>query len=231
MTESKIPKHVAIIMDGNRRWAKAQGLSVFEGHLAGYENLKKLIHYIFNKGVEVLTLYAFSTENWQREKKEVDSLMGIFCLAIDEALAELVEENIKIRFIGDRHRLPEDLVLGMERLEQESAQNTGGILVPAINYGGRDELVRAVKKIVEINVPLSAIQESTISLHLDTHGLPDPDLVIRTAGEMRLSGFLLWQGEYAELYFSKKSWPSFGKRDFDRALGQYAVRKRNFGGH
>ena len=230
MTE-KIPKHVAIIMDGNRRWAKAQGLSVFEGHLAGYENLKKLIHYIFNKGVEVLTLYAFSTENWQREKKEVDSLMGIFCLAIDEALAELVEENIKIRFIGDRNGLSEDLVFGMERLEQESAQNTGGILVPAINYGGRDELVRAVKKIVEINVPLSAIQESTISLHLDTHGLPDPDLVIRTAGAMRISGFFLWQIEYTEFYFSKKPWPSFGKRDFDRALGQYAVRKRNFGGH
>ena len=232
MTE-KIPRHIAMIMDGNGRWAQARGLSRSEGHLAGYENLKNLIHYIFGKSVEVLTLYAFSAENWQREVKEVDVLFDIFRRAIDEALAELVEENIKIRFIGDREGLISrgfgDLVASMERIEKSSAQNTGGILVPAINYGGRDELVRAVKKIVEINVPLSAIRESTISLHLDTHGLPEPDLIIRTAGEMRLSGFLLWQAEYAELYFSKKPWPDFTKRDFDRALKQYAARKRNFG--
>ena len=154
-------------------------------------------------------------------------------MAIDEALAKLVEENIRIKFIGDREGLIsrgfEDLVASMERIEKSSAQNTGGILVPAIDYGGRDELVRAVKKIVEINVPLSAIRESTISLHLDTHGLSDPDLIIRTAGEKRLSGFLLWQSEYAELYFSKKFWPDFGKRDFNRALRKYADRKRNFG--
>ncbi len=225
-----VPKHVAIIMDGNRRWAAERGLEPFEGHLAGFESLKTLVPYVFTKGVEILTVFAFSTENWKRDVAEVEFLFLLFQQAIDEAMSDLAKKNIRVRFIGDRRGVPQALVESMEKIEQESASNTGGIFVPAINYGGRDELVRACRRIVEKGVHLSAISENAISGNLDTARLPDPDLVIRTAGEERLSGFLLWQASYAEFYTSRKYWPDFSKRDFTRALKAYASRERRFGG-
>jgi undecaprenyl diphosphate synthase len=225
-----IPKHVAIIMDGDRRWAAERGLEPFEGHQAGFENLKMLVPYVFTKGVEILTVFAFSTENWKRDAAEVEFLFSLFQQAIEEQGAEFAEKNIRIRFIGDRRGLPQALQLSMGKVEQESASNTGGIFVPAINYGGRDELVRACRKIIEKGVHLSCISESAISWNLDTARLADPDLIIRTAGEERLSGFLLWQASYAEFYTSRKYWPDFSKRDFRRALEVYASRERRYGG-
>ncbi|MFY9457713.1 MAG: polyprenyl diphosphate synthase [Candidatus Spechtbacterales bacterium] len=229
-----MPKHVAIIMDGNGRWAEARGLPRSAGHLAGYENAKKLIPYIFKKGIGAVTVYAFSTENWLRGLKEVNSLFDIFRKAVEE-LPDFAGENIRIRFIGNRIDLASrgfgDLVASMERVEKETAQNTRGTFIVAINYGGREEILRAIKEIVRLNVHPAYINESAVSHQLYTAGLPDPDLIIRTAGERRLSGFLLWQSAYSELYFSQKSWPAFGKKDFLRALEWYKTRERKFGGY
>ena len=227
-------RHVAIIMDGNGRWAEQRGLSRSEGHLAGYENAKELVPFMFRKGVEVVTVYAFSTENWRRKPEEVNLLFDIFRTAIEE-LPDFAGENIRIRFIGNREdstiRGFGDLVASMERVEQETSKNTGGTFVVAINYGGREETLHAIKEIVRLNVPPAYINESAVSRQLYTAGLPDPDLIIRTAGERRLSGFLLWQSEYSEFYFSKKPWPAFGKKDFLRALEWYKTRERKFGGY
>lgn len=231
--KAKVPRHVAIIMDGNGRWATARGYSRSEGHLAGYENAKKLIPFIFKKGVEVVTVYAFSTENWTREEEEVSFLFDIFRNAIEE-LPDFAGENIRIRFIGDRQELARrgfhDLAASMERVERETAEKTGGTFVIAINYGGRDEITRAIKKMLLTGLHPSVMHESTLLLYLDTHGLPDVDLVIRTAGERRISNFLLYQGAYAEFYCSRKPWPVFGERDFLRALRAYSQRERRFGG-
>jgi undecaprenyl diphosphate synthase len=232
--EKNIPKHVAIIMDGNGRWAEARGLPRSAGHLAGYENAKNLIPYIFKKGIEVVTVYAFSTENWLRELEEVNFLFDIFRKAVEE-LPDFSGENIRIRFIGNRVELASrgfgDLAASMERVEKETAQNTRGIFVIAINYGGRNEILSAVKEIVRLNVHPAYISERAVSMQLYTRGLPDPDLIIRTAGERRISGFQLWQSEYAEFYFSGKLWPDFGEKDFMRAIRSYSLRNRKRGGY
>jgi len=236
--DKKTPGHIGIILDGNGRWAQARGLSRSEGHLAGYENLKKLVPYIFDQRVEVVTVFAFSTENWKREEKEREHIFNIFEVAIEEAMPKLVEEGIRIKVIGDRSRLCESLQKGINSIEEESLKidkkNLRGTFVVAINYGGRDELVSAVKEIVARNVHLSCISERCVSGFLDTAGLPDPDLIIRTGcepGEMRLSNFLIWQAAYAEYYCSRKYLPDFGKEDFKRALRAYAKRKRLRGGN
>ncbi len=227
-------RHVAIIMDGNGRWAEERGLSRSAGHLAGYENAKKLIPYIFNKGIEVVSVYAFSTENWLREFEEVNFLFDIFRKAVEE-LPDFAGENMRIRFIGNRADLATrgfgDLAASMERVEKETAPNTRGTFVVAINYGGREEILHAIKEIVRLNVHPAYINERAVSLQLYAKGLPDPDLIIRTAGERRLSGFLSWQSEYAELYFSRKLWPDFGEKDFSRAIKSYGRRRRKFGSY
>jgi len=228
---------VGIILDGNGRWAQKRGLSREEGHLAGYENLKNLVPYIFDQGVEVVTVFAFSTENWKREEKEREHIFGIFEIAIEEAMPTLLEEGIRIKVIGDRSRLRESLQKGINSIEEESLkidkENLRGTFIVAINYGGRDEIIRAVKAIVRLNVHPYYINERTVSTNLDTAGFPDPDLIIRTGcepGEMRLSNFLIWQAAYAEYYSSRKYLPDFGKEDFKRALRAYAKRKRLHGG-
>lgn len=232
--EARTPRHVAIIMDGNGRWAKQNGVSRAEGHLAGYINAKRLVPFIFDQGIEVVTVYAFSTENWRRTAQEVNDLFDLFRSAIDE-LPDFAGENIRIRFIGNRDDLARrgfhDVRASMERVERQTAKKTRGTFVVAINYGGREEMLHAVTEMVRLRVDPACVSEDAISSQLYTAGLPDPDLIIRTAGEQRLSGFLLWQSEYAELYFSRKPWPDFGKRDFLGAVGAYSARKRNFGGH
>lgn len=230
---ANIPRHVGIIMDGNGRWAKRRGLSRIYGHRVGFERSKKWLHFVFEQGVEVLTVFAFSTENWKRPKEEVNFLFSLFREAAREYFPKLVEENIRLRFIGDREGLPkefQDLRGMMDALEMESAHNTEGIFVPAINYGGRDEILRAVKGIVASGFSEEDITGDLISQHLDTADLPDLDLVIRTSGEQRLSGFLPWQAVYAEYYFTSKYWPDFNKDDFSEALREYSTRKRKFGG-
>jgi len=232
-----IPRHVGIIMDGNGRWAEARNLPRAKGHWHGFENPKQWLHFVFEQGVEVLTVFAFSTENWKRPKEEIRFLFDIFRKAANEYFPKLVSENIRLRFIGDRDGLPEefqDLRTLMDALEEQSAGNTGGIFVPAINYGGRDEILRMVQDVAEKaakkELSSSEISEEFISRNLDTKGLPDVDLLIRTSGEQRLSGFLPWQAVYAEIYFCDKYWPDFTKEDFLEALEWYKNRKRRYGG-
>lgn len=233
MPGKNIPRHVGIIMDGNGRWAEARGLTRTEGHRVGFENSKEWLHFVFEQGVEVLTVFAFSTENWKRPEAEVDFLLNLFREAAKEYLPKLAEENICLRFIGDRARLPEDLGNMMDVLEMESIGNTKGVFVPAINYGGRDEILRAVNRFVassrQRNLPFVPMTQEDMPSLLDTWGLPDVDLIIRTSGEQRISGFLTWQAAYAELYFSDKYWPDFTKEDFLEALEWYKGRKRRFG--
>jgi len=230
---ANIPRHVGIILDGNGRWAEERGKTRPEGHLAGFENLKGLVPFIFKQGVEVLTVFAFSTENWKRDKEEVEGLFSLLRDAIEGALPELTEENIRIKFIGQRLRLSDDLQKSMQKIEEDSAGNAGGTFVIAIDYGGRDEIRRAVQdivyKVTQQKLWPEDISEELISEHLDTAGLPDPDLIIRTSGEERISNFLIWQGAYAEFYTSAKYLPDFSKADFIEALEEYPKRKRRFG--
>ena len=232
-----VPRHVGIIMDGNGRWALERNLPRSAGHRSGFENPKKWLHFVFEQGVQVLTVFAFSTENWKRPHEEIRFLFDIFREAAKEYFPKLINENIRLRFIGDREGLPEefkDLRELMDALEKQSAANTGGIFVPAINYGGRDEIVRAMRALLK-NVEARAISpseisEELISQFLDTQGLPDVDLLIRTSGEQRTSGFLPWQAVYAEIYFCDKYWPEFTEEDFLEALEWYKERKRRYGG-
>jgi undecaprenyl diphosphate synthase len=234
-----IPRHVGIIMDGNGRWANARGLERSAGHRAGLENARDLVPYVFEQGVEVLTVFAFSTENWSRGQEEIGLLFDLFREAMEDAFPKLIEENIRIRFIGDRDSLRGNyslLVEMMEDLEKRSVSNTGGIFVPAINYGGQDEIIRATKRLWQMAFSTNTFSQYVVGdwpvefgEFLDTRGIPDVDLVIRTAGEERISNFLLFQAAYAEFYTSEKTWPEFGREDFDEALEEYGRRTRKFG--
>ena len=214
-------------MDGNRRWAKARGLPPFKGHEAGYKKIEEVLHWCKEAGIEVLTLFAFSTENWQRARKEVDFLMKLFIRALTKDIKKLHENNVRVRVIGRREGLPEKLRQAIDESKELMKNNTGGTLNLAINYGGRPELVDAFKKIIAN--PPKEITEELISQNLYTAGLPDPDLIIRTSGEQRLSGFLTWQSAYSELLFINHHWPEFSKEDFDAALADFANRQRRFG--
>ena len=222
-------KHLGIIIDGNRRWARARNLPTLAGHRRGYQNIKTIANYAFKQGVEILTIYAFSTENWQREKKEVEYLMKLFKILIVRELKTLMKNGVKINFFGRRTDFDRELQIGMKRVELETKNNTRGILNICLSYGGRDEIVRAVKKIVNKKIAVSEISEDLITANLDSAGLPDPDLIIRTSGEQRLSGFLTWQSAYSELLFVDHHWPEFSKKDFDEALANFANRHRRFG--
>ncbi len=224
-----IPTHIGIIMDGNRRWAKERGKLAMQGHLQGYETLKKIANHAFGKGLAVLTVFAFSSENWLRSKTEVNFLLKLFWRMVTEELAEFQRMGVRVRFIGDLSRFPDELRKGMEHTMKETAGNTGGTLQIAASYGGREEIVRAVRAIVAAKTSPDAIDEDMIARHLYTADVSDPDLIIRTSGEERLSGFLPWQGVYSELLFLKKHWPAFTSRDFDAAVEEYASRQRRFG--
>jgi undecaprenyl diphosphate synthase len=228
------PAHVAIIMDGNGRWAKARGLPRIAGHRAGVEALRQTVKAASDAGISFLTVYAFSSENWTRPKSEVSDLLGLLKLFIRRDLAELHQNGVCVRVIGERQGLQADIRQLLDEAEVLTARNQSLTLVIAFNYGSRDEILRTVKKLAASvaagELAPDAITQETISAALDTVGIPDPDLVIRTSGEMRLSNFLLWQAAYSELVFLPCYWPDFTRDHLADALAQYTARERRFGG-
>lgn len=229
-----IPNHIAIILDGNGRWAKAHGVPRKMGHKAGCENLEQIVEDAARLGVGYLTVYGFSTENWKRSADEVSALMALFRYYIKRLLKVAMDNNVRVLAIGERHRFDDDIVEGLDTLERETAGNTGMTFVLAVNYGGRDEITRGVRKLArdaaEGRLDPDSITEETISGALDTAGIPDPDLMIRTSGEQRLSNYLLWQMAYTEFYFTDVYWPDFHREDLIRAIEAYQNRNRRYGG-
>ncbi len=221
---------VALIMDGNGRWAEARGLPVADGHRAGTRALRRTVEAAIELGVRSLAVYAFSTENWSRPVEEVDDLMEIFGESIERELPDLAEQGVRTRFFGRRDRAPEPLRAQMEALEAVTADNDRLDLWIAFDYGGRAELVDAARRLVQDAVPAGEIDEESLAARLHAPGLPDPDLLIRTSGELRLSNFLLWQSAYSELVFVDTLWPDFGRAELEAALDEYASRQRRFGG-
>lgn len=227
--ERVLPQHIAIIMDGNGRWAKRRSLPRSAGHAAGSKTFKDIARYCNKIGLKYLTVYAFSTENWKRPQSEVDNIMNIFRDYLKDT-DSFKEENIKLLFIGDRTPLADDIKELMLKAEKDSENATGLVLNIAINYGGRDEIVHAVKNIINSGVTADGVTEQTISENLYTAGQPDPDFIIRPSGEYRLSNYLIWQSAYAEYWFSDILWPDFKPKDLDRAIDDYNKRNRRFGG-
>ncbi len=226
----KVPQHVAIIMDGNGRWARQRGLSRQAGHRAGTENIRRVIETFARYEVPFLSLYAFSTENWSRPKREVNALIRLISHFIDRELQALHENGVRLRHLGRLDPLAPQLRRRVEEAIELTKDNTRITCNVAFNYGGRAEILEAVRRIVHDAVPPERIDESLFSSYLDTAGLPDVDLVVRTAGEVRLSNFLLWQSAYAEYYATPTFWPDFGKEEIERALLAYSQRQRRFGG-
>lgn len=224
------PNHVAIIMDGNRRWARERNLPTIEGHAKGYGKLKTIPDLFFQKGVGIVSVYAFSTENWNRSQDEVNYLMKLMEQALRDELEEISKKDIKLLVSGRINDLPGDLPdLCMEAM-LKTKDNKGGILNICLNYGGRAEIVDAIKGMIENNVETEQVHEGMVKKYLYQNDLADPDIIVRTSGEKRLSGFLLWQSFYSELFFMEKYWPDFEKIDVDIVLEEYSVRKRRFGG-
>ena len=227
------PHHVAIIMDGNGRWAQKRGLPRTAGHKAGGETLKKVLPYLKKRGVKVVTLYAFSSENWGRPKDEVDTLIKLFRDYLNGDASELKKQKTRISFIGNRHKFPDDIVQKMNELELDTENNTDFHVVLALSYGARDDITEAIKQIVGQAIigmiKGDDITQELISETLSTHHIPNPDLIIRTSGEQRLSNFLLWEAAYSEFYFPKVHWPDFNETEVDKALEVYAYRNRRFG--
>lgn len=234
MDLKNLPTHVAIIMDGNGRWAQARGLPRILGHQEGKKNVKRIVKYAANLGIRYLTLFAFSTENWKRPKEEVEGLMEILKIGLQEERPEFISGGIRVTFFGDRSKLPEEVVKEMVLTEEATKTNDKLYLAFAINYSGRDELVRAMRKIAKMailkEIDINDIDDKLVSQKLDTREFPDPDLIIRTSGELRISNFLLWQSAYSEFYFTPVLWPDFDEKEFDSALESYSNRKRRFGG-
>jgi undecaprenyl diphosphate synthase len=232
-SENNIPKHVAIVMDGNGRWAKQRGLPRVSGHQAGVEVVRQVIETAGEQGIEVLSLFAFSTENWQRPEKEVGFLMKLLLKSLQKEIKKLHEKNVQLRVIGDRSRLSAGVVEAIEKAQQLTANNTGPILVLAINYGGQWDLVHAAKNLaVEVEqgkLSSDAVDADAFAKHVSLADLPPVDFFIRTSGELRISNFFLWQLAYAELYFTDVLWPDFSKDEFIKALSVYQHRQRRFG--
>ncbi|OGW40009.1 MAG: di-trans,poly-cis-decaprenylcistransferase [Nitrospirae bacterium RBG_13_39_12] len=225
----RIPKHAGIIMDGNGRWAESRGLPRVEGHRRGVERTKEVVEVAAELGLKVLTLYAFSTENWLRPNSEVTTLMKLLELYLKRELGNLVKNNVVFKTIGDIWRLPEDIQKVIRETEEKTSLNKGMILVAAWSYSGRNEILRAVKKVLCAGIKPEDLTEEIFSSYLDTAALPSPDLIIRTGGEMRISNFLIWQGAYSELYFTDTLWPDFTKDEFLFAIQDYQRRERRFG--
>jgi undecaprenyl diphosphate synthase len=232
--ELNIPKHVAIIMDGNGRWAKKKRMPRNYGHTQGSKNVEKICELAYKMGIEYLTVYAFSTENWIRPQEEVDALMKLLTTYLETSIKTSTKNNMRVRIIGDTSKLSEDLRKSIASLEEASKNNTGLNFQVAINYGGRNELLRSVKALamdVKMNkTEIDHIDEALFEQYLDTKGIPDPDLLIRTSGEQRLSNFLLWQLAYTEFYFPDVLWPDFDKNELIKAVEYYSRRTRKFGG-
>ncbi len=228
-TPRNIPGHIAIIMDGNGRWAKKKGMPRSFGHIEGARKFKEIARYCNKIGVKYLTVYAFSTENWKRPKEEIDGIMNLLRDYLKDS-TNFKGENIKLRFIGDRSLLPSDIVALMEKSEAESSKAAGMTACLALNYGGRDEIKNAVKGIIKDGVKAEDITEELISSYLYTADFPEPDLIIRPSGEYRLSNFLTWQSAYSEFYFDNVLWPDFKTGDLEKAIDEYNLRNRRFGG-
>ncbi len=226
---AKIPAHIAIIMDGNGRWAAARGLPRLAGHRAGTENLRRIIRACVEFGIQYLTIYAFSTENWARPNEEVEGLMHILSDVIDNELEELNAEGVQIRHIGRIDRMEENLRNKVQRAVEVTHDNHRLVLCVAWNYGGRDEIVCAIRHLISDGIPAAEIDEEKVGQYLFTAGIPDPDLVIRTSGEMRISNFLTWQSAYSEWYFTPTFWPDFDREELRKALEEYSQRDRRFG--
>ena len=225
----QVPTHIGIIMDGNGRWARARGLPRLAGHRAGTENLRHVLRAVVEFNIRILTIYAFSTENWSRPEDEVRGLMRLMERMIDRELAELDKEGVQIRHIGRTERVSDRMVRKIEHALDLTQDNDQLILNVAFNYGGRAEIIDAIRRIIADGVPPESVDEALISQYLYTAGLPDPDLIIRTSGEMRLSNFLIWQGAYAEYYVSPTYWPDFDKDELYKALVAFNQRERRFG--
>lgn len=225
--QMKIPTHTAIIMDGNGRWAKQKGLRRTEGHKKGAEVADSVTRWAAELGIRYLTLYAFSTENWKRPKEEVDFLFGLLVRYINKRLDEIISEGIKLKFLGRIQQLPGNIRRSCENMEQKTEKNDRLNLIIALNYGGRAEIIDAINRI--LTAKLEKVDEHTFERYLYLPEMPDPDLIIRTSGEKRLSNFLMWESAYSELYFCEKLWPEFTKDDFLQAIEDYSRRKRKFG--
>lgn len=228
-----IPRHVAIIMDGNGRWAEECGQGRVYGHINGVESMRKAIRAAVRRGVKFLTVYAFSTENWGRPKEEVQALMELLCTSLSNETAELKSQGVRMRFIGDVEALAEDVRAAIARSEKETHRNEKLTLVVAVNYSSRWEITRMAQKIAvqvrDEGLQIHEITDRTVADNLVTAGIPDPDLLIRTSGEQRLSNFLLWQLSYSELYFTETYWPDFDESEFDKAIAEYQKRERRYG--
>jgi len=224
-----IPQHIVLFPDGNRRWAKQKGIASLEGHMQGYKNLLDFSEWCKNRGVKVLTAFGFSTENWNRSPDEVDYLMKLLEKCLVDNLEKYNKEGTKVRVIGQRDRLPESLKEAIKTVEESTKNNSDLFLNLAISYGGRWDILNAVKKIIEEKIPAEKIDEKLFETYLSTAELPTPDFIIRAGGEKRLSNFVLWQAAYSELYFSPKLWPDFTEQDLDEALKEFDNRHRRFG--
>jgi undecaprenyl diphosphate synthase len=230
MNDSKVlPIHLGLILDGNRRWAKQNGLTAYQGHRKGYDNLKDISIYALNKGVKYLSAYMFSMENWDRTVREVNYLMNLAHRMLTRDLEEMHKENIKILWLGSSNKLSDKLIKAFKKAEELTKDNTRGTLCICFNYGGKQEIVDSVKQIIKSGKEVNKITTSTIEENLYKPEVPQIDMVIRSSGEQRISGFMLWRVSYAELYFTKKSWPEFTKLDLDDALDDYSNRNRRFG--
>ncbi len=233
--KEKMPKHIGIIMDGNRRWAKSHSKNISTGHREGAKTLEKVVRYANKIGLQYITVYAFSTENWKRAEDEVNALMLLLKSYLDDYSKRADSENIKVNIIGDISAFKEDLQRTMRQCMDRTKDNTGVMLNIAINYGGRAELTKAMREIaqevLDRKISIKDIDEQIITRHLYTANIPDPDLIIRTSNEIRLSGFLTWQSAYSELYFTDIYWPDFDEEALDRAILEYQRRNRRFGGN
>lgn len=227
MQEINIPTHIAFIMDGNGRWAKRRLMPRKYGHKMGVEALKRVIAACDKLGVKEVSFYALSTENWSRPKDEIDALLGMIKKFADEEMKEYVDKNYRVRFMGELHRLPEETQKALESIAAAAMNNTGIVVNIGINYGGRDEIARAAAKVAERNLPVTA---ENIDAYLDTAGMHDPDIIVRCAGEKRLSNFMLWQSAYSEFVFVDDFWPDFGEETVLRIIREYSGRERRFGG-
>ena len=230
----RIPQHVAIILDGNGRWAKAKGLPRHMGHVEGCKTVERTVEDAARLGIRYLTVYGFSTENWKRSEEEVSGLMDLFRYYMVRLLKIAKAQNVRVKSIGDRTRFAKDIIEGINRLEEETKDNTGLTFIIAVNYGSRDEMIRGMKRMLQ-DVQSGALaaedlNEERFASYLDTAGIPDPDLLIRTSGEMRLSNYLLWQLAYTEFYFTDIYWPDFNREELVKAIEKYNKRERRFGG-
>lgn len=230
---TNVPSHIAIIMDGNGRWASKRGLPRSMGHKKGAEVVEKVARSAHELGVKFLTLYAFSTENWNRNAEEVNTLMSLLRTYLQKGLKDIQKDNVKIKFIGERYMLDDDIVSSMEEIEKQSLNNTGLTLCIALSYGSRQEIINAVKTMcADINngkMDIEDINMENMSKYLYTSDMPDPDLIIRTSGEQRISNYLLWQAAYSELYFTDIHWPDFDKKELEKIIKNYATRERRYG--